>query len=268
MGKIIIAGSHLSDAGTLEDSSALAANYPVSNLLDLQPGRKARFSTPGAAHIVLDLGSAQAITLAMLGAHNGSAAGTWRVRGATSEANLTAAPGFDSGAGVSLWPATGKAEADVQHSFINFSAETYRWWRIDVADAGNADGYFEAGRIILANAWAPAVNFGYGAGIGWIDPSPIDQGVAGHMHPLGRPGHRVMTLPFRLLSEADALGGLYELERLLGARRDVFAVLDKEDTTQLHRRMMHGLMRGTTAPLSIEFFKRYGTNLRIQELVA
>lgn len=268
MAKIIIAGSQISDAGTLEDSSTVAANYPLANLLLLQPGRKARFSTPAAVYVVLDLGSAQAITFAALVNHNGSATGTWRVRGATSEANLTAAPGYDSGGSDSLYPVTGKPDADVQHSFLSFAAQTYRWWRIDIDDTSNADGYVDLGRIILANAWAPEVNFAFGAGIGWLDPSNIDQGVGGHLYPNERPKHRVMTLPLNFQTESDMLGGLYELQRKVGASRDVFVVLDKEDTTHLHRRMLQGLLLGTTAPLSLDTFQRYSTSLRIEELLA
>jgi hypothetical protein len=269
LAKIIIAGGQLMDAATLEDSSALAANYPLANLLTLQPGETTRFSDPSAAYVVVDLGSAKAVTFAAVIAHNGGAAGEWRVRGATSEANLTASPGFDSGSGgVSFWPASGKPDADVFHSFLSFASQTFRWWRLDIDDAANADGYFEAGRIMLASAWAPDTNFDFNAGIGWLDPSPIDEGVAGHMFPLARHKHRVQTLPFRMVSEADCLAGIYELQRLRGASGDIFVVLDPQDDDHLHRRMLHGLMRGTTAPLSIEFFKNYSFSLRVEELLA
>jgi len=268
MAKIIIAGGQLMDAATLEDSSALAANYPLANLLTLQPGERARFSDPSAAYVVIDLGSAKAVTFAAVIAHNGGAAGEWRVRGATSEANLTGAPGFDSGSGgVSFWPASGKPDADVFHSFMSFASQTFRWWRLDIDDAANADGYFEAGRIMLASAWAPDTNFEFGAGLGWLDPSPVDIGVAGHLFPLKRPTHRVQTLPFRMVSAADCLGGIYELQRLRGASGDIFVVLDPADDDHLHRRMLHGLMHGTTAPLSIQFFKNYSFSLRVEELL-
>lgn len=257
------------DGATLAASSALAANYPLSNLLTIQPGERARFSTPAAAYVEIDLGSAKAVTFAGLLGHNGSATGEWRVRGATSQANLTSSPGYDSGSGgTSLYPTSGKYDADIQHSFMSFASQSYRWWRIDVDDTSNADGYFQAGRIILANAWSPEINFSFGMGIGWIDPSPTEQSVAGHLYPLERPKHRVFTIPFQFQTEADMLGGLYEIERTRGASKDIFVVLDKDDDAQLHRRMLHGLMVGTTAPISLEFFRRYSTSLRVEELLA
>jgi hypothetical protein len=268
LAKIIIAGGQLMDAATLEDSSALAANYPLANLLDLQPGRKTRFSTPAAAYVVVDLGEAKPVTFAGLLAHNGSASGTWRVRAADSEADLTADPGFDTGTSepLGLYPASGKHDADVQHSFAHFPSESYRWWRVDVDDTGNADGFFSLGRLMLAAAWAPSVNFSFGAGLGRIDPSTIDEGVGGHLFPLKRPTKRVWTLSFRYQTEADSLGGQFELQRQRGASGDVFVVPDPDDDEHLHRRMVQGLMRGTTQPLSLEFFKRYGFAVRIEEL--
>lgn len=268
MAKIIIAGGQWMDAATLEDSSAVAANYPLSNLLTIQPGEKTRFSDPSAAYVVVDLGAARAVDFVALIAHNASASGTWRVRGATSEANLTASPGYDSTAGVDLWPSSGKPDADVQHSFLRLgSAQTYRWWRVDVADAGNADGYFQLGRLMIAGAWAPSVNYSFGAGIGWLDPSPVDQGVAGHLFPLEREKHRVFTLPFQFQTKADCLDGAYELQRKRGASKDVFVVLDSAETTYLHTAMVHGLMAGTAAPFTNDFFQRYSFSLRIEELL-
>ena len=266
MAKIIIAGGQLMDTATLEDSSAVAANYPLANLLTIQPGETTRFSTPGSAYVVVDLGSAKPVTFAGLLAHNGSATGTWRVRAAASEGGLTSAPPFDTGGSDSLYPASGKHDADVQHSFLSFASQTYRWWRVDVDDAGNADGYFSLGRLILASAWAPSVNFSFGAGLGRIDPSTIDEGVGGHLFPLKRPTKRVWTLSFRYQTEADSLGGQFELQRQRGASGDVFVVPDPEDDEHLHRRMVQGLMRGTTQPLSLEFFNRYGFAVRIEEL--
>ncbi|GAB4373865.1 MAG: hypothetical protein Kow00114_36070 [Kiloniellaceae bacterium] len=268
MAKIFIAGGQWMDAATLEDSSAVAANYPLSNLLTIQPGEKTRFSTPAAAHVVVDLGAARAVDTVALIAHNASAAGTWRVRGATSEANLTASPGYDSGAGVSLWPASGKPDANIHHSFLRLgSAQSYRWWRVDIADAGNADGYFQLGRLLIAGAWAPAVNYSFGADIGWVDPSPIDEGVGGHSFPLEREKHRVFNLPFRFQTKADAWGQAYELQRKRGGSKDVFAVLDPDEDEYLHVVMVHGLLRGTITSISNDFFQRYSFTLRIKELL-
>src|SRR5690606_18692553 len=158
----------------------------------------------------------------VLGAHNGSPTGTYRVRAADSEAGLTSAPDFDTGTSepLTLYPASGKHDADVQHSFTSFAAQTRRWWRIDIDDTDNADGFFSLGRLMLASAWAPDTNFSFGAGIGWLDPTTHDESVAGHLFPLARPKHRVFTLPFQFMSEADCLAGIYELQRLRGASGD------------------------------------------------
>lgn len=269
MGKITFASGLISDAGSIEAFSTVAANFPITNLLTIQPGEKARFTDPGAAFVEMDIVTAQAITFAGLINHNGSPTMDWRVRAADSQGDLTAAPPFDTGL-VSGWPASGKPDADVLYSFRLFPAETRRWWRIDVADAGNPDGHFDLGRFMLANAWQPSVNIQFGNGIGWIDPSEAEQSVAGHLFTVDRPTHRVFTLPLAFQSKADmitAQNGLYELERKLGAHRDVFVAMDPDEDEDLHRQSLQGLMRGTTSPLTNTVLDLYETSVRVEELL-
>lgn len=104
MGNPII-GVPISDSATLTGSGA-AAGAPYTNLQRMMPGKV--YSTSGGApyYIEMDLASAMEWNAAFLGFHTASSTALWRVRAATSQANLTASPGFDSGQALSLDGAT------------------------------------------------------------------------------------------------------------------------------------------------------------------
>jgi len=245
--KILIATTALVDAGTLTGGGTLADALPVTNLQTQQPGEVARWTSLTGMYFVLDLLAAAAVNVFALLAHNGTSAATWRVRGATSESNLTAAPGYDSGT-ASVWPATGRPTgydtAKLASLLYLTPSQTYRWWRADITDAANAAGYFEAGRLIADAAWAPARNLRADWELGYVDPAAPVRAARGHLWPgpESNPG-REWDLTIRGLSEDDAANG-YELGRTRGARKDILAIRNPELTTHLHRNMVYGLLAG------------------------
>lgn len=267
MGKIIFASGLISDAGSIEAFAATAAGYPVTNLLTMQPGERARFTDPGAAYVEIDLGTARPITFAGILAHNISATGQVRWRAADTQGDLTADPDLDTMLG-SAWPASGKPDADVFYSFRLFDeAVNRRWWRLDVSDGDNTDGYLDIGRLMVADAWRPARNVKFGWGPGWLDPSAAQRSVAGHTYPTPRPKHRVFGVPLGFQSEDDMLEGLYELQRKCGAERDIFVAVDPDADKHLHRKSVHGTMLGTSQPLINTHFALWETSVRVEELL-
>jgi hypothetical protein len=251
MSNIVIATTALADAGTLTGGGTLAATLPVGNLQTMQPGQAARWTSLTGMYAVLDLGAAAAVNLVALLAHNGSSAATWHIRGASSEAGLTDSAGYDSGA-ISMWPSTGRPagyDAERLHS-IQFlaPAQSYRWWRVDLADSANADGYFEAGRLIVDAAWQPLRNLRFDWGMSWDDPSAPVLSALGHQWP-GPESRtaRVFDFAIRGLSASDVATGGYEIGRKRGRRKDVFVVRGPTLTAQLHRNMVYGLLSEAAA---------------------
>jgi hypothetical protein len=258
--------SRLAAEGATITASSEQTLLPATNLIGPTPSKVWRSSGLSSVYITVDFGTATAVdTLAMV-APNWTTSATWRLRGATSEANLTAAPGYDSTA-VTPWPgATKPTETWLQHApFLRLgSTQTYRWWRIDIADAGNTDGYLEAGALLIGTA----VGVAYESWSGFvIDDEPNDivaDTTYGRTLVEERDSCRVFSIPMRVLAEADVFAGLGTMMRERKASKPFLVCLDPDQTTYLHLVTLYGLRRGarSTAHLVADL---YGTGLKIKE---
>lgn len=269
MGNILFASAARSDQAAITAGS-VQSGFPATNLQTPQPGTHWRSAGLGDLYLELNFGaSPPALDFVCLGAHNGQAAATWRVRAAASQGDLTASPGYDSGAG-SLFPTTRPDLDDwpLLWSYRHLAApETYRWWRIDVADAGNTDGFFKAGRIILDRAFQPARNISYGWGVELIDDSPRAAALGGQLWPSPRNAiRRALNGSLRFLDEDEAYGAVHELVRRRGASRDVIVVRDPEATAHWHRQMVYGLLDGPVQLPNWEF-RLHEWQFRVEEML-
>lgn len=122
--------------GTLTTLGSLAG-YDISNLLDIRLSRPWRTDDIASTWFKVDLGSAKDVDAIALIAHNLTSGATIHLQGNATDA--WGAPSVDE---VVTW------RSGVIYLFLN-SAETYQWWRVTIADAGNSDGYLEIGRAML-----------------------------------------------------------------------------------------------------------------------
>lgn len=217
----------------------------LANLQDMQPGLLARTTNATTnTYIVIQFSAAVAANTAALIATNLSASANIRIRGATSEANLTAAPGYDSGS-ISAWPGTGRptdAGLTAWNVFKTLSNSTaYVWWRIDFDDTGNADGYIQLARPILAPGEQTALTTSRD-----FQRAPADVVIDSPFGPTrtqARLKPRTFTLEFQWLTEAEMWAGLADIDRLRGRAGDLVICLDPDATSLLHHYTLHGLIR-------------------------
>ena len=263
---LIIATPKLSDAAVLTAGSA-AANMPVTNLQLVQPTDVWRAIDLANSYVVADLGAAAAITLAALLDTNASSAATWRIRAATSEANLTAAPGYDSGS-LTHWLASGLGDWETTHAVKTFAAQNFRWWRIDVSDAANPDGYYQAGRLYLAVKWEPTGNIKVreGMSLRWLDPSPIAQTISGHRYPDIKRRRRVLEFGLGYLSEAEMWGNAAPIDRLRGTSKDLLISRDPAHASYAQEWTVYGLLHELT-PIVFQEISQYARRFEIEELI-
>lgn len=161
------------------------SSRPLANLQDIVLARVARSTdaTTGSTYIVIDLGQAWPIRIMGVVGHNLGLTATQRWRAAASQAALTSSPAYDTGA-VAVWRGTdtpdlnaGEDGLPIHRPVVLSIADTdqsYRWWRLDLADTGNAAGYVELGYLMLWEAWQPTRNFSYGKSLG-IETGTIRQ---------------------------------------------------------------------------------------------
>lgn len=244
MGNLVVANPAAINASTLSAGSELAS-MPASNLLRTQPKDRWRSTDLNSLYIVVDLLTAQAINLIALLFHNAATDATWQIRGATSEANLTAAPGYNSGA-IAMWDAGWPADQDPLHSllWLGDSPETYRYWRIDITDLNNADSYFEAGRLYIDSAWQlPALrNIELGWDVRFIDPATKSRSKGGQLYAETAQRWREITASINWQSEDVMYDNLFELQRRYGVSKDILVVRDPDATTHLLRQTVYGVM--------------------------
>lgn len=213
----------------------------------MQPKKKWRSSGASAEYLTVDFGTAgcAANGLALIG-HNFTSAATIRVRGKNT-LPVTSSPTVDTTA-LSAWPATGKPSDSYWPQFLSWlswsNSTALRYWQIDFADAGNAAGYLEAGRLMLGAYWRPTLNFDIGG-----TPIGRDQRDVAVATDYGqtftdrrtRSAPRVASLQISSVDRRELLDGIAEIMRLRGVWGDVAALLDADETTDFHRYSMQGI---------------------------
>lgn len=236
---ILIAHPELSDAGAVTASSA-NSSFPVTNLQTIQPSTAWRSTTLTSVYLEVDLGASYALNFVALIRTNATSSAQWRIRLASTQAGLTAGPSYDSGT-IDQWPETGLDDLDFTNAF-NYSASmgSARWARIDFTDAANPDGYFQAGRIYVSNAWVPTRNFSYGWGIGFEDDSVIDITDGGNLLPTIKGKRRVQPFELNFSSEAEMMGYAFEYDRMRGKSGDIIVARDL-DGDYPHKTTVYGL---------------------------
>lgn len=134
------------------------------------------------------------------------------------------------------------------------TSRTLRYLRIDFADSGNPDGFIQAGRLIVAKAYQPAVNFGYPAELpAIVDPSAREILPGGQtiVSPFGIRPYAGVTLTAQ--SEAELYGDLFTIQRTRGASGDVLFVADPDPGPYRFAKTVYGLMQARQGTVNQRF---------------
>ncbi|MCE6993050.1 hypothetical protein [Dyadobacter sp. CY323] len=275
MQNMLLATPILSDAATIIGSTA-SGSLGINNLKTPSLKEVYRAANAASVFIIADLGSAKTINMVALIGHSGSSRSYARIRGATSQANLTAAPGYDSGlvpfrshqSGYDAGWASGVQDEqagslDRNMFFKKFADQTFRWWQIDIVDPNSV--YLDIGRIYISKAWQPEVNMDYGLAEGWIDPSRKSRTVSGEMIPLERKKFRYADFTFSYATQDEVYNNAFEIERLRGRTKDVLYINDPDATAHLQRRSIYGTLEGFQ-PIINTAFSIFQKTFRIEEI--
>ncbi|TAL43999.1 MAG: hypothetical protein EPN89_14775 [Methylovulum sp.] len=118
--------------------------------------------------------------------------------------------------------------------------QTSRYLRIEIDDASNADGYVQAGRLLLGQALTFDVNYDLGATMRWVDDSIISRAISGALYADRRKKRRKFTFQSSFISDNQAFEDLFEMQRLLGIYGEVLVIPDADDTLNGFRRNFLG----------------------------
>ncbi len=273
------------DEATLSSSVAWQATLPLANLQARVLSQVARSAGVGIApDIAIDLQRARRIGAIALARHNLSVGARVRVRG--DDAADMATPIYDSG-WVDVWPAgmiplelleweednfwlgtvSEETRAGYNAPFVHLFEATYaRYWRIDIDDPLNADGWVQIGRLLIADTWVPEVNYSYGAQIGFDDRSVVMETLGGTEYFDERSKFRTQRVSLDWLSETEALNAQLDMQRLLGVTGEVLIVPNPADVVNLPRSAFLGRV-SRLAPIERSTPGIFRTNLEVKELL-
>lgn len=260
MGKITLGLANYADEATLTGGSWMST-LPRSNLQMRRLSKVARSSSALVTSTTFDISllKARPVRVLALIAHNLSVSGTVRICG--DDAADFATPLYDSGA-IPMWPAgaipqdmleweddnfwlgtiSEEAIAGYRAPFIHLlpSAVTARYWRVEITDTGNSDGWVHIGRLYIANAWSPDFNMQYGADLGFDDVSTFETSLTGEEFFEVRRKRRAFKFTLGALSLEEGYQSALELDRLSGTTGEVLVVADPNDTANAPRRNFLG----------------------------
>jgi hypothetical protein len=231
-----------------------AGSMPLTFLQSQQPSDVCRLTDLTQSYFVADAGAATAVNMFILGYTNATQAATWRIRGATSAVNLTnGSAGYDSRvAGVDLTFTSAPSWWDRPHGYLwlGSNVQTFRYWRVDVFDAANSSTYFQAGRLYAGNMYQASRGAKLGGSISVDEVVPTSSSSSAHLTAGGgqkypsvriKSGRIVFSLEF--LPQSEALVALYQIVRRRGGTKDVWVVIDPDDSVNFTTQQCYGTLK-------------------------
>lgn len=219
----------IEDYTVLNSSIAAAAGTSNTYIENKEPGLVYRSTTTGTAlSFELDLGAAMNIgMMGIFGLPTALSAPTVRWRGATSQANLTAAPTYDSGV-VNLYLSSSRTAALAKSLVINTNRPSLRYWRCDLACGVAAT--WEIARVALCDLLQPVANVEWGFKFEVEDTSKLEMSETGFDDVVEQ---RILpklsgTIPWGAVAEEPRMR---QLVYRAGSSKETVACLDPADTT-------------------------------------
>lgn len=289
VGKFTLLYDIFSDTGTLYGGS-YALSLPVTNAQLADIGAVARTSNPLAAstRVNVDLGKVRSVGGIALGPVNASPGAQYRVRTYSAAAMGSGDIVYDSGiktisgtkvASLSLeWEDPGfwygvdsNAIDDIPTWLVEIipeaDIELVRWASVEIFDTGNADGYIEFGRLLIARAWRPTFNYTYSGNSFGLDPrTEVNESEGGLRVYDERGQRRILQVAFENLPQDEVFSDVFRIMNRSGISRQVYVVPDPEDTTFFQRRSFLATFRQAPA-IAQALFQRGSTAFDFEEVL-
>lgn len=252
------------DAATLSGGSWVGT-LPLTNLQIRTLGKVARSTNLALASTQFDinLGGAKLARLLQVVNHNFSMGAKYRLRGSRVADFSTTV--YDSGpAFTDVWPVvypsgileweddnwwSRKYSAEEIEGYtptftVIFPAMVYaQYWRLEVDDTGNAEGFVQAGRLFIGPAWQPEINIIYGASVKWVPRTAAQEARSGAEYFDRRVPYRESMFTLSHMSQDEAFSQAFELQRRAGIDMEVVWIHDPDDTVHAIRRQYLGRLR-------------------------
>ncbi len=144
-----------------------------------------------------------------------------------------------------------------------FTAQTFRYWRIDIVDPLSL--YIDIGRLYISKAFQPKTNIEYGINEGIFDPSRKTRTVSGEVIPLERNKWRFVDFSLGYATKEEMFGEIFPIENMRGTTKDVLFVVDPDEKEHLQYRSYYGTM--ANQPISNPMYSLFSKTFRIEEII-
>ena len=283
MANIILGFNNLANNCTLSGGS-WQGTLPLNNLKDRRLYKIARSTNDSAAstQFVVDFGAEKLVSVFSLIKHNFSLEATARLVASNDSGFSTLL--YDSGS-ASVWPLVDTLSLEWEENNwwsgvpsdeqINmFQGITLwvvpnilaRYWRVEIVDTANANGYVEVGRLFVSKDFTPNINASYGLGFNVIDKSDIEESFGGVEHYDEKAKVRSVDFSMDSLSESEAFAKWYRLMLGQGNTGEVLFVYDYEDGAYTLDRSFLGRMEKLN-PLSTPYFATWQSGATVKETI-
>ena len=252
----ILMARPLSDTATLTATTSLGAGNVVSNLQKIELSSVYRSSL--VCEISIDMGAATEIDFIALVGHNGQGSVTIKA-GATS-----AVSDYTSGA---LDLITGTDYGLEKNIFAaQITAQTYRYWKLEIDDTGNADGFFQAGRLYLSKSFQPQINADYGLEEGYFEQSKVQRTMSGGVSAVFRQALKTIKWSLSFGTRDEMYASLRDFDSLRGVTKDLIVIPDMSDTTYFQKRAVYGTF-DELAPIINAYFGIFQKSFKVTEIL-
>lgn len=293
MANMLLAGPNwvtLPGATVAFSGGSWETGLPLANLADgfLSAVARSTDATAGSTTLDIDLGTARGVlSIVIPQGHNLERDATWSVLGAADAGftSVVASTGTKSvysalvDYGALPWgspmawdgrPSTedirrGAVKVPLVHTFG--AVRIARYWRIQITDETNADGWVELPFLMLTPGYQPTINLAYGVQIQWHDASERQSRLSGAFGHLRRRKYRTATFVIDRLPLGEAWANPFDIAGEAGSTDLVFFSLDPADSQNLHRHSFAGVLAAAD-PLELVAHEQAGVGFSIEEVTA
>lgn len=261
MAKLILADRNYIPSSTLAGGS-YSVSLPLSNCKERPFSKIARTTdaTSGSTYFTVDYGSPQTTQLLSLLRHNIiQVSSRIRIR-ASNDAGATTNLLYDTGS-ITIIPSVydwlthdfyennwfyGEPYAEdlelFTRQFIHITPQPIRarYWRIDITDTTNSDGYIQFGYFFAAPIFRGTVDIQLGSSLSFLDNTGIQESIGGVEYFDIRKKPRVLVVGFKGLSKNEALSNLFNMAQRRGKNELIYIIPDSTDLLNMNKEAFIG----------------------------
>ncbi len=285
--KLLLCWPNRADQSTLSMGS-WSVSLPLNNLKNRVIKKKARTvdAANASTKFKVSIDKGRPMLVAALAGHNASAHAQWRVR-FYADYDMTILK-WDS-TQIDVWPVSfeyeqleweddnfwlGNDELDNALDYtpfaVVFADQIYQDVRavlIEIFDADNSDGYFEAGRLFVGTGWQPEFNAEYGMQFNHEIDTKVEESLDGTEYFDRKRAKRVASFQLDNMQAADAFNKLFSMQRDQGVDKEVIFAYDPDRTGEFfYNRTFLGRMKQAD-PIATPYYERWQAPITIKEII-